>query len=171
MLRGKSATVDAWHFPFPLQLIDNERWHQGDRKAADSGFVGVSVWWSKWNQCETDKCPLRLVCFKKNEILQPCTDQSQTHSFKGCGFSHEEAKAQTSTMLPSPGNWCARMTRMGSYLALQLFFSLFLKKKKDLILIAFCVVLYFHAKILLYLNVFILLNVLSFFGYYIPELL
>lgn len=36
----------------------------------------------------------------------------------------------------------------------------------------FCVVLYFHAKILLYLNVFILLNVFKFFfGYYTLELL
>lgn len=35
----------------------------------------------------------------------------------------------------------------------------------DLILMLFCVVLYFHAKILLYLNVFILLNVLFFWLY------
>ena len=74
-------------------------------------------------------------------------------------------KSPNTTMLPPLGNQRARLKCMGKNdLALQLFF--FFSSSRQLLRFdfnAFCVVLYFHAKILMYLNVFILLNVFFFF--------
>lgn len=77
---------------------------------------------------------------------------------KGCSYPHEEGPALDS-MLPSLGNQPARMTSTGKVPSTSAFAPPLLKTVRDLILMLFCVVLYFHAKILLYLNVFILLNV------------
>lgn len=91
--------------------------------------------------------------------LRSCTDRSQADSFR------EGPASLTPRVRPSIQQcFHHRATDMPvwqvreNYLALQLIFSP--QKCWDLILMLFfCVVLYFHAKILLYLNVFILLNV------------
>lgn len=159
--------MDASLFPF-LHLVDKKRWQS--REAADSGFVGVLVWSSKWNRCEMEKSHWGSSAFK-NEILQSCTDQSWTDTHwdeaqlfswgKGPKFNNASITGQPTCSYDMYGK---------NYLALQLFFF----PSRQLLRFdfnAFCVVLYFHAKILLYLNVFILLNVLKFFGYYTLELL
>lgn len=91
-------------------------------------------------------------------------------SQKRHNLSHQVAKAPNTTMLPSLGNRRARMNMYGKNdLALHLFFTP-LRQLLRFDFNAFCVVLYFHAKILLYLNVFILLNVFNFFWLLYPRI-
>lgn len=150
-------TRDGIFFFFFLKLSNNKRWHQWDTGAADSGFVGMLVRRSKWKQHEMDKKPLRLICFENEAALmyRPIAGRLVQ---RGHNFPHMEGPALDSTMLPSPGNRRARMTSTGKLPSTSAFFFFSSQNCWDLILML-CVVLYFHAKILLYLNVFILLNV------------
>lgn len=65
---------------------------------------------------------------------------------------------------------CSYDTYGKNDLALQLFFFFSSRQLLRFDFNAFCVVLYFHAKILLYLNVFILLNVFIFFWLLYPRI-
>lgn len=141
------------------------------REAADSGSVGVLVQSSKWDRCERRrKEPLRLVCFEEWDtavVYRPIEDKR---------FAQREAKGPEFNNASITGQPTCSYDMYGkNYLGLQLFFFFPRDNCWDLILMLFCVVLYFHAKILLYLNVFILLNVFKFFffffGYYTLELL
>lgn len=86
----------------------------------------------------------------------------QTLSQKRHNFSQEEAKGPKLNNASITGQQTCSYDMYGKNdLALQLFFF----SSRQLLRFdfnAFCVVLYFHAEILLYLNVFILLNVLNF---------
>lgn len=111
--------MDASLFPF-LHLVDKKRWQS--REAADSGFVGVLVWSSKWNRCEMEKSHWGSSAFK-NEILQSCTDQSWTDTHwdeaqlfswgKGPKFNNASITGQPTCSYDMYGK---------NYLALQLFF-------------------------------------------------
>lgn len=93
-------------------------------------------------------------------------------SRRGTTVLMRRQKTPNSTMLPSLGNRRARMIMYGKNdLALQLFFFFFPPSRLlRFDFNAFCVVLYFHAKILLYLNVFILLNVFQIFFLLYPRI-
>lgn len=82
---------------------------------------------------------------------------------KGPEFNNASITGQTT---------CSYDTYEKNDLALQLFFFVCFPSKQLLRFDfnAFCVVLYFHAKILLYLNVFYFMKCVHFFGYF-PELL
>lgn len=110
--------------------------------------------------------------FKKNEILQSCTDQSwtDTHSDEAQLFSWggKGPKFNNASITGQPT--CSYDMYGKNYLALQLFFFFSSRQLLRFDFNAFCVVLYFHAKILLYLNVFILLNVLKKFWLLYPRI-
>lgn len=83
------------------------------RRAADSGFVGVLV-------CSSGRKPVKdgqkateahLLLRRYRSHVQ--TLHGQTLSQKRHNFSHEEAKAPNSKMLPSLGNRRARMICTG----------------------------------------------------------
>lgn len=106
--------------------------------------------------------------FKKNDIPQSCTDaqseEAQLFSRGGKGPKLNNASI-------TGQQTCSYDMYGKNDLALQLFF--FFPPSRQLLRFdfnAFCVVLYFHAEILLYLNVFILLNVLNFFWLLYPRI-
>lgn len=138
------------------------------RRAADSGFVGVLVLVEQvklvW---EMDKKPPRLTCFWRSGRTNNCshvqTHRGQTLSQKRHNFSHMEAKRPQIQQCFHHWAidvlvWYVREKRPSTS-------AFFFSSSRQLLRFdfnAFCVVLYFHAKILLYLNVFILLNVFIF---------
>lgn len=137
------------------------------RRAFDSGFVGELSWSSKWNRWKMDIRRRGSSAFEKWEKMRFCshvqTHRGQTLSQPRHNFSHVEAKAPNTKCFHHWATdvlvWCVR-EKWPSTSAF--FLPPFQDNCWDLILMLFCVVLYFHAKILLYLNVFILLNVLIF---------
>lgn len=139
----------------------------GSRRAADSGFVGALVRSSKWNRWEMDKKPPRLTCFlrrgRTRHRSHVQTLRGQTLSQKRRNFSSQGGKGPKYNNASITGQPTCSYDMYGKNdLALQLFFFFSPRQLLRFDFNAFCVVLYFHAKILLYLNVFILLNVLNF---------
>lgn len=131
-------------------------------------------------QWTMDKCHRGSSAFAKRRYCSHVqTHRGNTLSRRRQSFSHEEAKVPPQP--PSPPwircfhHWATDVTHMKTYKKNDVSTSAFFPPSKRLSRFdfnAFCVVLYSHAKILLYLNVLILLNVLIFFfGYYTLELL
>lgn len=139
-------------------LSNNKRWHQWDTGAADSGFVGMLVRRSKWKQHQMDKRPLRLICFEDEAALMYRPIAGRLVQKGGTTSLTRRVRPLIQQCFHNRATDVLVWKVRGIYLALQLFFF-FPQNCWDLILMLFCVVLYFHAKILLYLNVFILLNV------------
>lgn len=164
--------MDASPFPFSSIIWQQRKISVGQSgRAADSGFVSVLAWSSKWNRWDGQKSS--EVLFKKNNIPQSCTDPSRTDA------QSEEAQ------LFSWGGKCLQFKCFHHWAtdvlvwyvrekwpSTSAFFFSPLPQDNcwDFDFNAFCVVLYFHAKILLYLNVFILLNVFKFFWLLYPRI-
>lgn len=138
------------------------------RGAADSGFVGLLIWSSKWRRWEMDKFHRGFSAFGKwkNRILQSCTDPLRSQSveaqllpWKGKGPKHNASITGQPTC-----SYDMYGEKWPSTSAFFFFFSFFSRQLFRFDFNAFCVVLYFHAKILLYLNVFYFIKcVLIFF--------
>lgn len=112
---------------------------------------------------------LRGLSALKNDILQSCTDLSRTNAHPEerkkirNSFAHRDAKGPEFNNASITGQpTCSYDMYEENDLALQLlFFSSPSPPSRQLLRFdfnAFCVVLYFHAKILLYLNVFIFIK-------------
>lgn len=88
--------------------------------------------------------------------------RGQTLKRQNCPHERQEPQYNNASTTGQPT--CSYETYRKNDLALQLFCFVFFSSRQLLRFDfnAFCVVLYFHAKILMYLNVFILLNVLGF---------
>lgn len=125
---------------------------------------GLWVCWSGGaSESSRTKGRPRLVCSRMR--LRSCTDRFEGRLVQN-GRSYPLATRVRPSIQQCFHHWATDVLVWQvreNYLALQLFFFFFSflppLKCWDLILMLFCVVLYFHAKILLYLNVFILLNV------------
>lgn len=129
------------------------------KKDEEEEQLTQGLWMLVWPREAGERWTKSLTCFQEVEegntaVMYRCSVRNDTT------FLMRRQRAPNSTMLPSLG---IRRARIDMYekndLALQLFFSFFFTKLLRFDLNALCVVLYFHAKILLYLNVFILLNV------------
>lgn len=151
-------------FSFPYIFWQKMTSVRQSRRATDSGFVGLLIWSSKWCRWELDKIHRGLSAFGKrmNEILQ-CTDPTwrvsqkrlQLVSWKGKSPQIQQCFHHWATDVLV---WYVREKRPSTS-AFFFFFSSSRQLLRFDFNAFFCVVLYFHAKILLYLNVFILLNV------------
>lgn len=160
------------HFLF-LQLFDNKEKSVWDR-AEEQLTQGLWVCWlgQVSETGEMDKNPPRSFLRRTTYRSHVQTHRGQTLSQKRHNFSHEEANASNSNASITGQPTCSYDMYGKNDLALQLFFFSPLPQDNcwDFDFNAFCVVLYFHAKILLYLNVFILLNVFKFFWLLYPRI-
>lgn len=146
------------------------------RRAADSGFVGVLVLVEQVELVRDGQkaTEAHLLFFLRSGRTKYCshvqTHRGQTLSQKRHNFSHTEAKRPQ--IQQCFHHWAIDVLvwyvreKWPSTSAFFFFFPSRQLLRFDFN--AFCVVLYFHAKILLYLNVFILLNVFIFFLVIIP---
>lgn len=143
------------------------------RRAADSGFVGVLVWSNKQKWWEMDKKLPRNICFE--EVEEPETAVMYSHIAtrssvrRGTTF-FVEAKAPNTTCFHHWATDVVIWHVRENWPSTSAFFFLPSRQLLRFDFNALCSFV-FSCKILLYLNVFILLNVLISFGYYTLELL
>lgn len=169
----KSLITDASLFLF-LQLFDKKKTTSvgRSRRAADSGFVGV-CWFGRVSEAgeRWTKSHRGSSAFKKTP--QSCTGPSWTDTQvkKRHNCSHEEAEDSEFNNASITGQpTCSYDNVREKRPSTSAFFFFFPPSRLlRFDFNAFCVVLYFHAKILLYLNVFILLNVFQIFFFIIPQ--